>query len=60
MYQSEVSVKSRVCWIRTKWNISSNFYDLSIMDLHLHVKLNFVNFYKTTGLIFRKEGFKED
>ena len=58
MYQSEVSVKSRVCWIRTKWNISSNFSDLSIMDLH--VKLNFVNSYKTAGLIFRKEGFKED
>jgi len=35
-----------------------NFSDLSIMDLH--VKLNFVNSYKTAGLIFRKEGFKED
>ena len=34
-YQSEVSVKSRVCWIRTKWNISSNFSDLSIMELHV-------------------------
>ena len=56
-YQSEVSVKSRVGWIHTKWNIS-NFSDFSIMDLH--VKLNFVKSYKTAGLIFRKKGFKED